>query len=368
MPWPICGPGGPAARAFDDVVRRCRELDAPALEAWARSGQALSGAVAHLPDAVREAESAVGFAYSAQVPGALALARLALAICRDDGDLLALARAELDRLGLRPPPSADPREGRRTPAATAVVRRPPVEVRCFGGFDILVDGTAPDLGPVRPRARALLRLLALHAGHPAHREVIADAMWPQLDGAAALHNLHVCVSGLRTALEPGVARGASRLVVRDGDRYLLALPDGSMSDLRTFDDRTAAAEPAYAAGDTERAIADLETALGLYVGEVLPEDGPTEWVLPHREHYQGRAAEAAAQLGRLHLEQRRPDEAAAAARRSIDIDPFRDASWRLLIAAHNAAGNLAGAEEARRSYADVLASLGVAIGAAGRAR
>jgi len=356
----------PASRAFDDVARRCRELDAPALESWARSGQALSSVLSHLPDAVREAESAVGFAFSAQVPGALAVARLALAICRDDSELRALAETELDRLGLRPP-AGDPPDPARTSAAAFVVRRPPLEVRCFGGFDILVDGAVPDLRGVRPRARALLRLLALHAGHPAHREVIAEAMWPRLDGAAALHNLHVCVSGLRTALEPGVARGASRLVVRDGDRYLLALPDRSVSDLRTFDDRTAAAESAYAAGDAEHAIADLEAALDLYVGEVLPEDGPTEWVLPHREHYQGRAAEAAAQLGRLHLEHRRPDEAAAAARRSIDIDPFRDASWRLLIAAHHAAGNLAGAEEARRSYADVLASLGVASHAATRA-
>ena len=196
------------------------------------------------------------------MPGALALARLALAICRDDGELRALARAELDRLGIRPP-TGDPSDEQAHTAATVVVRRPPVDVRCFGGFDILVDGVAPDLRAVRPRARALLRLLALHAGHPAHREVIAEAMWPQLDGAAALHNLHVCVSGLRTALEPGVARGASRLVVRDGDRYLLALPDGSVSDLRTFDDRTAAAESAYAAGDTDRAIADLDAALGL---------------------------------------------------------------------------------------------------------
>jgi len=356
--------GRPATRGFDDLVRRCRELDAPALEAWARSGQALSGVLAQLPDAAREAESAVGFAYSAQVPGALALARLALAGCRDDRALRALTEAELDRLGLRQP-AADRTAEQRSPApTTAAVRRPPVDVRCFGGFDILVGGAAPDLGAVRPRARALLRLLALHAGHPAHREVIAEAMWPQLDGAAALHNLHVCVSGLRTALEPGVARGASRLIVRDGERYLLALPPGSRSDLRTFDDRAAAAESAYAAGDIDAAIADLETALGLYVGEVLPEDGPTEWVLPHREHYQVRAAEAAAQLGRLHLEQAQPDEAVGAARHSIDIDPFRDASWRLLIAAHEAAGNVAGAEEARRSYADVLASLGVASQAA----
>ncbi len=354
----------PASRAFDDVVRRCRELDAPALESWARSGLALSAALAHLPDAGRDAESAVGFAHSAQVPGALAVARLALATCRDDSELRAHAQAEIDRLGLRSPATADPPERTQTSAVAAVVRRPPVAVRCFGGFDILVDGVAPDLHAVRPRARALLRLLALHAGHPAHREVIAEAMWPQLDGAAALHNLHVCVSGLRTALEPGVARGASRLVVRDGDRYLLALPDGSVSDLRTFDDRTAAAETASATGDPDRAIADLEAALDVYVGEVLPEDGPTEWVLPHREHYQVRAAEAAAQLGRLHLDQHRPDQAASAARRSIDIDPFRDASWRLLIAAHHAAGNLAGAEEARRSYANVLASLGVASNAA----
>ena len=59
-----------------------------------------------------------------------------------------------------------------------------------------------------------------------------------------------------------------------------------------------------------------------------------------------------------------PTKRPAAARRSIDIDPFRDASWRLLIAAHETAGNVAGAEEARRSYADVLASLGVASQAA----
>lgn len=361
--------GGPAVRAFDDAARRCRELDAPALEAWARSGQAISGAVANLPDAARDAESAIGFAHSAQVPGAVALAHLALARCRSDGELGAAAEGELDRLGLRQlrqfrqprQPGGDwQEEAPIAPSPVVIDRRPPVDVRCFGGFDILIDGAVPDLHTVRPRARALLRLLALHAGHPTHREVIAEAMWPQLDGAAALHNLHVCISGLRTVLEPGVARGASRLVVRDGERYLLALPPGSLSDLRMFDERTAAAEPAYAAGDTEAAIADLEAALALYVGEVLPEDGPTEWVLPHREHYQGRAAEAAARLGRLHLERARPDEAAGAARRSIDIDPFRDASWRLLIAAHQAAGNLAGAQEARRSYADVLASLGVA--------
>ena len=99
--------GRPAPRAFDDIVRRCRELDAPALESWARSGQALSAVLGPLPDAGREAESAVGFAYSAQVPGALAVAHLALAIWRDDGELRALARGRA-----RPP--RDPASDRRS--------------------------------------------------------------------------------------------------------------------------------------------------------------------------------------------------------------------------------------------------------------
>ena len=358
--------GVPETRAFEDLVRRCRDLDAPALEAWARCGAALSSAARHLPDSSRDAESAMGFAHSAQVPGALAVAQAATAIGTSDQEMRRLAEEEATRIGLdvRPWEWFDPAEP-ESPGPVAVVdRAPPLEVRCFGGFELFVGGTAPTLARVRPRARALLRLLALYAGQPVHREVIVEAMWPQLDVSAATHNLHVCISGLRSALEPGVSRGASRLIVRDGERYRLALPEGAISDLRTFDARTASAEQARNAGEADAAIADLEVALGLYTGDVLPEDGPTEWVLAHREHYKVRAAEAAAMLGRLHLEHGRPEQAAAAARRSIDVDPCRDASWRLLVAAHKAAGDLAASEEARRSYAEVLASLGVASSAA----
>ena len=354
---------------FEELVTRCRRLDAPAFEAWARSGLALCAAATRLPDAARDAESAVGFAHSAQVPGALVFARAALAVARSDADLRRLAAEEARQVGLGRRWAAwiDARPDARPPVA-ATERTPPVAVRCFGGFDIRVEGAAPSLSGVRPRARALLRLLSLYAGQPVHREVLVDAMWPQLDIDAGTHNLHVCISGLRTTLEPGVARGASRLILRDGDRYLLALPPGSTADLRSFDARLATAERSRASGAADDAIADLEEALRLYVGEVLPEDGPTDWVVPHRDHYQVRAAEGAALLGRLHLDKGRPETAARALRRSIDIDPCRDASWRLLVAAHEAAGDLAAAEEARRSYADVLTTLGLVASTANTMR
>ncbi len=109
--------GVPEPRAFEDLVRRCRELDAPALEAWARCGAALSSAAAHLPDSSRDAESAIGFAHSAQVPGALAVAYAASALDRSDHEMRHLAEDEAARIGLdvRPWEWLDPT--RRKPPA-----------------------------------------------------------------------------------------------------------------------------------------------------------------------------------------------------------------------------------------------------------
>lgn len=352
--------GQPSVSEFDDLVRRCRLLGAPALEAWARGGLALAGAWTGSPDAAREAELAVGFAHTAQVPGALALAWGVLGTLRRDPNLLADATAEADRIGFdcRPWEWME-KSAERRPEVVVADRAAPIEVRCFGGFEILVRGVAPGFDGVRPRARALLRVLALHAGTSVHREMLVDAMWPQLDSNAGTHNLHVCVSSLRAALEPGVARGASHLVVRDGDRYSLALPDGSVSDLRDFDLRTREADEWRARGDVGRAAAALDLALQTYTGDVLPEDGPSEWAVGVRDRYRVRAAQAAALLGELRLAEGRAAEAAVAAQRSIEIEPCRDASWRLLVKAYDAAQDVAAAERARRSYASVLASLGV---------
>jgi len=205
----------------------------------------------------------------------------------------------------------------------------------------------------------VLRLLALQSGRPVHRERLVDALWRDLDPVAATHSLHVSVSSLRAVLEPGVPRGASRILVRDGERYQLAMPAGSFSDLVEFDRAVAEAERHRSTGDLMAAVTALERSLTLATGDVLPEDGPAEWVIGAREHYRVQVAEAAATLAELHLARQDAGSAAIAALRSLDVDPCRDASWRLLIGAYTAAGDLAAAEQARRSYVEVLTSLGV---------
>lgn len=346
--------------AFEELVERLRPLHCPALEAWARAGLALASAAAGLPEASCDAEQAAAFAVACQVTGAQSVAHAALASARPEQapDLLALARAEAGAAGFDVRPWVWIAERRMT-AVDPRDRPAPVSVRCFGRFEISVLGVEPRLRQVRPRAREVLRLLAAHAGRPVHREELLETLWPDLDPVAATHNLHVAVSSLRTMLEPGVPRGASQLLVRQDDRYQLVLPPGSTCDLRSVDEAMAEAGQARAASERPRRLRALARAVSLYRGDVLPEDGPAEWVVPIRERYRLRVAEAAGQLAELHLELGDPRSAADAAQRSLDIDAWRDASWRILLAAYTVAGDVAAAQRTRSAYADMLASLGV---------
>src|SRR5207245_206633 len=58
---------------------------------------------------------------------------------------------------------------------------PSLSIRCFGGFSIAIKGRPVDLTTIKPRVRAVLRLLAIHAGNPVHREVLQTAFWPDAD-------------------------------------------------------------------------------------------------------------------------------------------------------------------------------------------
>ncbi|MER7167925.1 BTAD domain-containing putative transcriptional regulator [Micromonospora sp. NPDC000207] len=230
---------------------------------------------------------------------------------------------------------------------------------CFGGFRVQVDGAPVDWSGIRPRVRALMRFLAVHGGRSIHRDQITAALWPELPDRSAVNNLHVGISTLRTFLEPGVARGASRFVLRDGSSYRLELGIGGSSDVTTFGTALAAARQARADGADGTAIRALRHALDQYTGDLLPEDGAAEWVLALRDQHRCRAAEAAVLLAGLELARGRSRPAATVARRALELDGYHDDGWRLLITAQRRAGELAAARRTQQTYERVLCSLGV---------
>ena len=380
--------GRPDSRAFDALAARFRRLDAGALEAWAQSAQALVSATMDLPGAPEESRAAEAFARAAGVPGALAVALAAVAMQRPEhyNELMQVAHETGTSVGLvcrpwtwmfpepqpvvrdafpgpgsviRPAEPAERNLGLPAAAAANCTALPALQIRCFGGFELLADGGGVNLSRVRPQARTVLRILSLNAGRPVHRERLAGILWADLDTASALHALQVSVSSLRRALQPDGQAEGKQLLVRQGEAYFLVLGQGSVFDLSDFDRAIHDASLARSAGNNDAAAEELRRAVQLYTGEVLPEDGPAEWVSAARERYRLRAAEAAASLAGLELHLGNPDDAAAAATRSVEIDPWRDESWRTLVETFRRLGDPAAAERAQRRYDLILNSLGV---------
>ncbi|RAM38672.1 hypothetical protein DBZ45_03560 [Arthrobacter globiformis] len=372
--------GRPDYSALDALADKFRKLEASALEAWALSARALVAAAQDLPEAVEEALAAEAFARTAEVPGARAVAYAALAQLRPEqsSDLMEAAAETAKTAGLvcRPwtwiamnpgkgiAPTARPQQpapltGDPATPGSGPAPPPSLDVRCFGEFSLRANGVDIDLSRVRPQARTVLRILSLHAGRSVHRDRLAATLWADLDGASALHNLQVSVSSLRRALQPAGLAGDCRLLVRRGEAYALVLDERSRVDLLEFDRAVRDAALARSARDSEAAAAILHRALDLYAGEVLPEDGSAEWLSDTRERYRLRAAEGAATLAGLELALGNAAEAAAAAARSVEIDPWRDESWRTLIGIYRSSGDLAAAERAERRYQGMLKALGV---------
>jgi DNA-binding SARP family transcriptional activator len=357
----------------ETVSSLLRSLDAGSLEAWARGIAAIGATLGGDPDARQVATMAESMARSAAVPAAslwatLALARLAET--RQEADEYAsAAEAVAQETGLLIPalvePGAvhgEPEAARRFSVPLAAAQTPagsPLSIRLLGGFELRLSGRPVDLAGVRPRARALLRLLCLDAGTPVHHERIEAALWPDAGTEASSRNLHVAIATLRRVLEPSVTRGNFQLLRREGDAYRLALPAGSEVDLLEFDRAVAAGRSALERSDAAAASQALQAALDRYRGELLPEDGPADWVADRRELCRMAAVEAAEGLAGILLAGGDSAGAARAATAGLQIERYHDPLWRILIRARDEAGDQGAARRARSSYDRMLAELGV---------
>jgi DNA-binding SARP family transcriptional activator len=300
-----------------------RELDAPVLQLWA---QCLAAAVAGeaRPELVRQA----------RVTG----------------------RA-LDAQGVLPAAQRWAGQDAAVPAL-ASPRRRTAQLRVLGGFELAVDGAPVDQFTVRPRARKALHMLAMQVNRPVHRDLLAQAVWPDSGPDAARRSVHVAISSLRHLLEPDIGRGQSLLLPRMGDSYALALPEASSCDLLEFQAALTRARAARLSGDRPAERTSLRRALNCYGGDLLPEDGAAEWVVAERERLRLAAADAGEQLARAEATADDVGAAIEQARQALSFDAYRDSTWRLLIQLHEQAGDVSAAHAVRRQYGKMLAELG----------
>src|SRR4051812_20074114 len=262
--------------------------------------------------------------------------------------LLAFSRAgdaeAVTRLGRTRPAG----NGRSAGTATRIAG-PTLTLRLLGTFEVARDGAPVDLSPLRPRVRSVLQYLALHADAYVHRDVLAALLWPESDLETGRRGVQVAVSALRSLLQPGRPRH-STLLPRRGDAYGLVLAGHGSSDLVDLDAQLTRARRARVAGDLDDAVGGWREVARLYRGELLPEQGNAEWVVAERDRLRHAVADALESLGRHLVGIHRADQAVEALRRALELDPFRDGTWRTLADTHEALGDLAAAADVRRRH------------------
>jgi DNA-binding SARP family transcriptional activator len=355
----VCDDAGDV-EVLDEAAQQLGMLGANVPEAWARSLAALVAARAGDGDASERARSAEARAKDVSCPAAQALAIAAHAWALGDPARLRSAHALANDTSTTFMPwqtwDFDESHGR--------VDTAPVTLTLLGRFEMVVGEARPALGEARPQVRQLLRVLALHAGEAMHREQLAELMWPDQTSRDAIHRLQVAISQLRQTLAP-TAAGPDPLIERDGECYRLCLPEGSRVDVLEFREAMRRARLCHRTGQQQDEVVALQEALERYGGDLLPEEGPAEWVVQQREQLRTEASQAATALAAL-IAPTDPRAAVTAAERALGIDAYNDAAWHHLIALHVALGDIAQAERARASYADVLRELGIDTDAAAR--
>jgi DNA-binding SARP family transcriptional activator len=243
----------------------------------------------------------------------------------------------------------DPRAG--VPIATTGIA-----VRCLGGFELLVEGEPVDLAPLRPRARAVLHVLATHAPKPVHRDVLLAALWSDSDTESGIRSLQVAVSAIRKQLEKaGWANG----IERSGDGYALAIAPADSTDVLILRRTVEAARRAHSADDRAGLVQAATHVLEIYRGDLLPEEGAADWVVATRDTLRLAASATTRLASSAALADGDTAAALALAQRGLQLDRFDDAMWNVVIDAHTARGETGAAQRARRDYEAVLAELGV---------
>lgn len=327
--------GGDPVAALTEAEALFTQLGAPVPAVWARALRGRALAAGGHPDAGATARSAEAAARQLGVAGARTVARSV--ILADPPD-----RAPVEQPAVRPGVGAG--------------RPADVRMTLLGNFSLEVDGQAVEWAGVRPRALALLRLMSLTLGVDVHRETLMEALWPEARMEVGTHRLQVAVSSLRHALDAAGLPGPE-LLSRHGEAYRFSLPPGARVDVRELEVALTEASAARAEYDLVRAGEAHRRVVRLYTGDLLPGDGPAEWVVGPRGRLRRRVADAARALAEDCLVLSDLRGGVEAATRSLDLDPLQDGVWTLLEQLHTQAGDRAAAEGARRSRFRIVADL-----------
>jgi DNA-binding SARP family transcriptional activator len=199
-----------------------------------------------------------------------------------------------------------------------------LDIHLLGRFSVRISGQVlPESAITGRKARALLKLIALQRHFAIVRERATDALWPELDTAGSTSQLYKALHKIRKAFTRLDASAGDWIELTD-DLVRLAPPGGVSTDVRRF-------EAAAKAGLRDQRVSDLQTALSVDAGDLLPMDLYSEWTSLAREHHRQLYLDVVMALARHYERLGDLSEAAEMLRLALEKDPVLESAHRGLM-------------------------------------
>jgi DNA-binding SARP family transcriptional activator len=207
-------------------------------------------------------------------------------------------------------------------AGSTAAAAPALRVETLGRFAVEVAGRPLGGEWLEQRPGQLLKYLVCTRHRVAASDQIAEALWPAAGPSEALTNLRHYVHVLREVLEPDRSgRAASSFIKTHRGGYRLT-SESAWIDAEELERRAQPGLRSFAGGHPGSAKADLESAVGLYQGDFLPDERDAEWALEERERLHHLVARARAALVEIGLAAGDLSSAADHSRRLADMEPL----------------------------------------------
>ena len=204
----------------------------------------------------------------------------------------------------------------------------------LGTLRVTIAGRRVDQQLPGRNGRRLLAYMALNRARPCRRSELIGVLWQDRQPVSPDNALSTTLSRLRHVVGADVVQGRSELSLR--------LPADAWVDVEAAGERAATARRALEDGDRTSALRAASAAIDLLSGVLLPEFDD-DWIEERRREFEGLrvdALEIAAQAA-LTLGPAQVDAARRAARRLVELEPWRESGYALLMRAHAEAGDIA---------------------------
>src|SRR5918994_1792426 len=204
-----------------------------------------------------------------------------------------------------------------------------------------------------PRGRQAMRA---EAATRTHRAKIAKSLLAAVPAPPADHT-EIAVLGPLALGRP--AREPAYHIRVDAQAVRLVTSDWLRIDVDRFDEHVARAARAEADGTPSLALEHNLAAVALYRGEAHEGIADSDWIALEREYFRGRFVAAATRAGELLVGRGEVDEAERAARRAVEVDPWAEDAYAVLVLVALARGDRSAARRTLDRALAALADLGV---------